>query len=153
RRPDRPLRGRRRRALHVLRDAGPGRGRDAPQRRPPLSARPSRRPDLDLLSRGARVHGVQAAVRRAKPPQHRVRRARRNHAPALLRHGRRAPGPRRRRARRGARVTWAIPLTDVVMTEDDLEAVADCLRSGWLTMGPRTQAFEAAVAEWTGAEH
>jgi dTDP-4-amino-4,6-dideoxygalactose transaminase len=50
-------------------------------------------------------------------------------------------------------VTWAVPLTDVVMTEDDLAAVADCLRSGWLTMGPRTQAFEAAVAEWTGAEH
>jgi dTDP-4-amino-4,6-dideoxygalactose transaminase len=50
-------------------------------------------------------------------------------------------------------MSWAIPLTDVVMTDDDLEAVAECLRSGWLTMGPRTQAFEAAVAEWTGAEH
>jgi dTDP-4-amino-4,6-dideoxygalactose transaminase len=50
-------------------------------------------------------------------------------------------------------VTWAVPLTDVHMTEEDLAAVADCLRSGWLTMGPRTQKFEAAVAEWTGAEH
>jgi dTDP-4-amino-4,6-dideoxygalactose transaminase len=50
-------------------------------------------------------------------------------------------------------VTWAVPLTDVHMTEDDLEAVAACLRSGWLTMGPRTQAFEAAMAEWTSAEH
>ncbi len=50
-------------------------------------------------------------------------------------------------------MSWAIPLTDVVMTDDDLEAVAECLRSGWLTMGPRTQAFEAAVAQWTGAEH
>ena len=27
------------------------------------------------------------------------------------------------------------------------QAVADCLRSGWLTMGPRTKAFEEAVAE------
>jgi dTDP-4-amino-4,6-dideoxygalactose transaminase len=48
-------------------------------------------------------------------------------------------------------MTWAVPLTDVNMTEADLEAVADCLRSGWLTMGPRTAAFEAAVAEWTGS--
>lgn len=50
-------------------------------------------------------------------------------------------------------MSWIVPLTEVVMAEEDLEAVADCLRSGWLTMGPRTQAFEAAVAEWTGAEH
>src|SRR6478752_3183617 len=50
-------------------------------------------------------------------------------------------------------MTWTIPLTDVQMSEQDLIAVAECLRSGWLTMGPRTQAFEAAVAEWTGAEH
>jgi dTDP-4-amino-4,6-dideoxygalactose transaminase len=48
-------------------------------------------------------------------------------------------------------VTWTVPLTDVQMEEEDLAAVADCLRSGWLTMGPRTQAFEAAMAEWTGA--
>src|SRR5262249_45657021 len=44
-------------------------------------------------------------------------------------------------------------LTDVQMTDADLEAVAECLRSGWLTMGPRTAKFEQAVAEWTGAEH
>jgi dTDP-4-amino-4,6-dideoxygalactose transaminase len=50
-------------------------------------------------------------------------------------------------------VSWTVPLTDVHMAEEDLQAVAECLRSGWLTMGPRTQAFEAAVAEWTGAEH
>jgi dTDP-4-amino-4,6-dideoxygalactose transaminase len=50
-------------------------------------------------------------------------------------------------------VTWTIPLTDVVMTDDDLGAVADCLRSGWLTMGPRTQAFEAAVADWIGVPY
>jgi dTDP-4-amino-4,6-dideoxygalactose transaminase len=50
-------------------------------------------------------------------------------------------------------MSWVVPLTEVVMADEDLEAVADCLRSGWLTMGPRTQEFEAAVAEWTGAEH
>ncbi len=48
---------------------------------------------------------------------------------------------------------WEIPLTDVVIEESDLEAVAECLRSGWLTMGPRTKAFEEAVAEWTGMPH
>jgi dTDP-4-amino-4,6-dideoxygalactose transaminase len=50
-------------------------------------------------------------------------------------------------------VSWAIPLTDVVITESDRLAVAECLQSGWLTMGPRTQRFEAALAEWTGAPH
>lgn len=48
-------------------------------------------------------------------------------------------------------MTWTVPLTDVQMEEEDLVAVADCLRSGWLTMGPRTQAFETAVAEWTNS--
>ena len=46
-----------------------------------------------------------------------------------------------------------LPLTDVAMPEEDVRAVLDCLRSGWLTMGPRTQAFEAAFAEAVGAEH
>ena len=50
-------------------------------------------------------------------------------------------------------MTWAVPLTDVQMAEEDLAAVAECLRSGWLTMGPRTAAFEAAVAEWTGSPY
>jgi dTDP-4-amino-4,6-dideoxygalactose transaminase len=39
------------------------------------------------------------------------------------------------------------------MTEEDLAAVADTLRSGWLTMGPRTKAFETAIAEATTAPH
>jgi dTDP-4-amino-4,6-dideoxygalactose transaminase len=50
-------------------------------------------------------------------------------------------------------MSWSVPLTDVVMTEEDLNAVADCLRSGWLTMGPRTRAFEEAVAEYAGSPH
>jgi dTDP-4-amino-4,6-dideoxygalactose transaminase len=50
-------------------------------------------------------------------------------------------------------MTWDIPLTDVIVDEQDLEAVAQCLRSGWLTMGPRTKAFEETVAAWTGAPH
>jgi dTDP-4-amino-4,6-dideoxygalactose transaminase len=48
---------------------------------------------------------------------------------------------------------WRYPLTDVSVPEDDVEAVLECLRSGWLTMGPRTQAFEAAFAEHVGSSH
>jgi len=50
-------------------------------------------------------------------------------------------------------MTWTVALTDVAMAEEDLEAVADTLRSGWLTMGPRTRDFEVAVQEWTTARH
>jgi dTDP-4-amino-4,6-dideoxygalactose transaminase len=50
-------------------------------------------------------------------------------------------------------MSWTLPLTDVIFEEEDLEAVAECLRSGWLTMGPRTQRLEAELAEWTGSPH
>ena len=50
-------------------------------------------------------------------------------------------------------MSWEIPLTDVVFDEEDLEAIGECLRSGWLTMGPRTKAFEAAVAADRGFAH
>jgi dTDP-4-amino-4,6-dideoxygalactose transaminase len=46
-----------------------------------------------------------------------------------------------------------IPLFDLRLTEADRVAVAQTLRSGWLTMGPRTAAFEAAFAEMLGARH
>ncbi len=48
---------------------------------------------------------------------------------------------------------WRVPLTDIAMPEEDVQAVADCLRSGWLTLGPRTQAFEAALAGHVGTRH
>jgi dTDP-4-amino-4,6-dideoxygalactose transaminase len=48
---------------------------------------------------------------------------------------------------------WRVPLTDIEMTEDDVQAVIDCLDSGWLTMGPRTQAFERALAAYVGTPH
>lgn len=46
-----------------------------------------------------------------------------------------------------------LPLFDLRLTEEDLEAVAQTLRSGWLTMGPRTAAFEEAFAAQLGARH
>jgi dTDP-4-amino-4,6-dideoxygalactose transaminase len=46
-----------------------------------------------------------------------------------------------------------IPLFDLRLEPEDVEAVMDVLRSGWLTMGPRTAEFEAAFAEHLGAKH
>jgi dTDP-4-amino-4,6-dideoxygalactose transaminase len=47
----------------------------------------------------------------------------------------------------------ALPLFDLQLQPQDLEAVAETLRSGWLTLGPRTQAFEEAFAEQLGVRH
>jgi dTDP-4-amino-4,6-dideoxygalactose transaminase len=46
-----------------------------------------------------------------------------------------------------------IPVFDVSLEESDVAAVADTLRSGWLTMGPRIEAFESEFAEHLGVEH
>ena len=46
---------------------------------------------------------------------------------------------------------WAVPLADVIVPESDLEVVAETYRSGWLSMGPQTEALERAFAEYTGA--
>lgn len=46
-----------------------------------------------------------------------------------------------------------LPLFDPRLGEADLQAVADTLRSGWLSMGPRTEAFEVAFASQLGAKH
>jgi dTDP-4-amino-4,6-dideoxygalactose transaminase len=48
---------------------------------------------------------------------------------------------------------WHVPLADVVVPDEDVAAVADVYRSGWLSMGPRTAEFERALAEYTGARH
>jgi dTDP-4-amino-4,6-dideoxygalactose transaminase len=48
---------------------------------------------------------------------------------------------------------WRVPLTDIVVPEQDVQAVLDCLRSGWLTMGPRTKAFEEALAAYVRTPH
>jgi dTDP-4-amino-4,6-dideoxygalactose transaminase len=46
-----------------------------------------------------------------------------------------------------------LPLFDLHIEEQDLQAVAETLRSGWLTLGPRTAAFEEAFAAQLGARH
>jgi dTDP-4-amino-4,6-dideoxygalactose transaminase len=46
-----------------------------------------------------------------------------------------------------------LPLFDLRIEPDDLDAVAETLRSRWLTLGPRTAEFEQAFAEHLGARH
>ncbi len=48
---------------------------------------------------------------------------------------------------------WKVPLADVIVTDDDLAAVTETYRSGWLSMGPRTEEFEQRFAAYTGARH
>jgi dTDP-4-amino-4,6-dideoxygalactose transaminase len=50
-------------------------------------------------------------------------------------------------------MSWTVPLTEVALTDADVEAVVETLRSGWLTMGPRTLDLETAFAEFTGSTH
>jgi dTDP-4-amino-4,6-dideoxygalactose transaminase len=46
-----------------------------------------------------------------------------------------------------------IPVFDVRLDDAQVEAVAETLRSGWLTMGPRIEAFEGEFAAHLGIEH
>jgi dTDP-4-amino-4,6-dideoxygalactose transaminase len=48
---------------------------------------------------------------------------------------------------------WEVPLSDLIIRESDIEAVADLYRSGWLTTGAHTEEFERAFARYTGARH
>lgn len=46
-----------------------------------------------------------------------------------------------------------IPYGKQTITEDDIAAVLQCLRSDWLTQGPKVQEFEQAFARFVGAKH
>lgn len=45
-----------------------------------------------------------------------------------------------------------IPFSPPDMTEEEIEEVADTLRSGWITTGPRTKEFERQIAAWCQTE-
>lgn len=45
-----------------------------------------------------------------------------------------------------------IPFSPPDITEDEIDAVADVLRSGWITTGPKTKQFEKEVAEYCHTE-
>src|SRR5204863_702311 len=58
----------------------------------------------------------------------------------------------------GIRITPRRAMTNVPffrpdIDDEDIAAVVEALRSGWITTGPRVQAFEAAFARYVGAAH
>lgn len=46
-----------------------------------------------------------------------------------------------------------IPITRLSVGEDEAQAAADAVRSGWLMQGKRVEAFEELVASYVGARH
>ena len=48
---------------------------------------------------------------------------------------------------------FEVPLFDVRIGEEEVEAVADAYRSGWLSSGPATEELESRFAAYTGAPH
>jgi dTDP-4-amino-4,6-dideoxygalactose transaminase len=48
---------------------------------------------------------------------------------------------------------WRVPLADVRISEEEIAAVAETYRSGWLSMGPRTQELEEKFAGYVGMKH
>mgnify|MGYP000796300636 FL=1 len=43
-----------------------------------------------------------------------------------------------------------VPFSPPDITEEEITEVADTLRSGWITTGPRTKEFERRIAEYCG---
>ncbi|MBN98840.1 MAG: UDP-4-amino-4,6-dideoxy-N-acetyl-beta-L-altrosamine transaminase, partial [Gemmatimonadetes bacterium] len=46
-----------------------------------------------------------------------------------------------------------IPFAPPLIGEEEKREIIDTLESGWITTGPKTEAFEAAICEYTGAGH
>lgn len=46
-----------------------------------------------------------------------------------------------------------VPFFRPSITESEIAAVVECMRSGWLTTGPATRDFEAEFARYVGAKH
>lgn len=46
-----------------------------------------------------------------------------------------------------------IPIAKTRLTEDEIQAVLEPLRSGWLVQGPKVEQFESAWSEFTGAKN
>src|SRR5437016_8982318 len=47
----------------------------------------------------------------------------------------------------------SIPFHRSSVGEEEVQAVAEVIRSGWLTMGPKTFEFEKEFAKYVGAQH
>src|SRR6185503_5669975 len=46
-----------------------------------------------------------------------------------------------------------LPYAAPSIGEEEIAEVADSLRNGWITTGPKVKKFEAAFADYTGAQH
>jgi dTDP-4-amino-4,6-dideoxygalactose transaminase len=49
--------------------------------------------------------------------------------------------------------TVSVPFHQASLGEEEVQALADVIRSGWITMGPRTVEFEKQFAAYVGARH
>lgn len=52
-----------------------------------------------------------------------------------------------------ALATAPLPFHRPTIEEEDIQAVVDALRSGWISTGPKTKEFEQAFADYIGARH
>ena len=48
---------------------------------------------------------------------------------------------------------WKVPLSDIDFGREEIQAVSNVLRSGWLTQGPVTRRFEEEFADYLGVKH
>jgi len=57
------------------------------------------------------------------------------------------------RANTASRRETFLPFSRPSIGEDEVTEVMDCLKSGWITTGPRTERFEKDFASFVGAKH
>lgn len=50
-------------------------------------------------------------------------------------------------------MAWKVPLFDIDINQEEIDAATQVLQSGWLTMGDKTRQFEAALGEMLGSKH
>ena len=60
------------------------------------------------------------------------------------------PAPNRPHAVEGG---FTVPLSDLLVDDELLEAARATVASGWWSMGPQVAAFERAFAEFCGSKH
>lgn len=53
---------------------------------------------------------------------------------------------------KGADIMMKVPFSPPDITEEEIEAVAAAMRSGWITTGPRTKEFEEQIAQYCGTK-
>ncbi len=48
---------------------------------------------------------------------------------------------------------WKVPLSDIDLSREEIEALVGVLKTRWLTMGPLTKKFETAFAQFLGVKY